>query len=98
MGVSFTRDGAGHVTIDVVALGALLIALTSGGCQVLGSIRGSEINIIAPQQVLIDYHESSNGRTHVRFSAIMSYTNTGRHGHDGAITREFLQYTIGKRA
>ena len=92
------RDTEGYIrVVDIVAVGAFVVAAITGIAQLHNALRGNELALFVPSKVLIKFEELSNGETYVRFSAIMAYTNTGARNSGATVHRELLQYTMGEQ-
>jgi hypothetical protein len=79
---------------DILALAAFVIALGGTAFQVSAFVRGAEITIVAPDQILFTAEKYSNGHTYVRFAARMAYVNSGQQGYNGVVRKELLKYTL----
>ena len=82
---------------DILAFAAFLLGLGGIVYQVSGYLRGPDLELFAPRQVLFHYEEREQGRPLIRFSAILAYTNTGQIGYNTAVRRELLKYSIASK-
>lgn len=79
---------------DVLAFAAFLLGLGGIVSQIVGHLKGPEVQLFAPHQVLFHYEERGQSKPIVRFSAIFAYTNSGQIGYNATIRRELLKYSI----
>ena len=80
---------------DVLALAAFILALGSVLYQTYGFLRGSNVTMFAPEQVVIKAHQYPQAGTFVRFGARLSYVNTGQVGYNAMVHRETLSFQLG---
>lgn len=79
---------------DVLAFAAFLLGLGGIMSQIVAHVRGPEVQLFAPHQVLFHCEERQQDSPIIRFSAIFAYTNTGPIGYNATIRRELLKYSI----
>lgn len=82
---------------DVLALAAFTLAILGILIQVYAFLRGFDVRLFHPEQVLIVFQKYTDGREYMRVSARMSYVNLGRPGYNATIRRERVEFTLGGR-
>ena len=80
---------------DVLAFAAFLLAAANAVYQVHLLLRGPEVVLFPPEQILIKAERYPENRVMVRFAAKMAYVNVGSPGHNAAITSEGLRFDLG---
>ncbi len=80
---------------DILAAAAFVMALGSALFQGAMLLRGPELILFPPEQILIRGEKYASGRVWVRFAAQMAYVNTGHVGHNAAVGREALRFSLG---
>ncbi len=79
---------------DILAFAAFLLGLGGIVSQLSGYLRGPDVELFAPHQVLFHYEERQRGKPLIRFGAILAYTNSGQTGYNTTVRRELLKYSI----
>lgn len=59
--------------------------------QAVDFIRGADISLVRPQQVLIFFDRYPDGNSYVIVAAQMSYVNVGAPNYAGVVEREFVE-------
>ena len=80
---------------DILAFAAFLLGLGGIISQIVGYVRGPEVQLFAPHQVLFHYEDRAQGKSLIRFSAVLAYANAGQLGYNATVRRELMKYTIG---
>jgi hypothetical protein len=84
--------------IELLALAAFAIAMSTLFIQLKGCIEGPKVKLFPPDQVfLIKEGPYSDGKTRVRFGANMVYVNSAQKGYNGIVQHEYLRFYIGNK-
>jgi hypothetical protein len=84
--------------IELLALAAFSIALSTLIFQIKGCMQGPEVVLFPPDQIFILKDESySDCKPRVRFGATMVYVNNGQLGNNGIIQIESIKFSIGNK-
>lgn len=79
---------------DFLALAAFSLALLSAAYQLFGFVRGFDVVLIEPEQVLIVFDDYGNSRYVTRVHARMAYVNRGQPGYNAALAKERVRFTL----
>ena len=82
---------------DILALAAFIISIGSLLSQVVLLLRGADITLYKPEQILIKSHEYPDGKSYMRLSATMTYRNSGSPGYNDTIRKEKVFFTINEK-
>ncbi len=82
---------------EIIAVAAFLISIGSLVGQLLIILKGSDITLYPPEQILIKSHDYPDGKSYVRLSAIMTYMNNGNPGYNDTIRKEKVFFTLNGR-
>lgn len=83
---------------DFLAASAFLLAAVSALFQISQFLRGADLSIVPPDQVMIIFDDgryNPNSQRYMRIAARMAYVNTGTEGFNSTIRRESVSFTIG---
>ena len=74
---------------DILAFAAFIISISNLILQFFNLVKGPNLTLESPQQVLIQsYSYSANGKKYIRIAAIMNYFNQGSPGYHDIIKSE----------
>jgi hypothetical protein len=82
---------------DFLALAAFSLALLSAAYQLFGFLRGFDVALFRPEQVLVVFDDYGNSRQVTRIHARMAYINLGQAGYNAALAKERVLFTLGDR-
>lgn len=82
---------------DILAFVAFLISISSLVTQTANLIKGPEVNLEPPTQILINSHKYPDDKSYIRISAKLTYLNTGSPGYDDNIKSEKVSFSIQNR-
>lgn len=82
---------------DFLALAAFTLALLTAVYQLFGFLRGFDVVIFRPEQVLVVFDDYGNSRQVTRIHARMAYVNQGQSGYNAALAKERVLFTLGGR-
>ena len=80
---------------DVLAATAFLLALIGAAFQAAAFLRGAEVSLYPPEDVVCLFDTYPTGESVFRIAASMSYTNSGAAGHDAVVQRETVSFMLG---
>ena len=80
---------------DILAAAAFLMSLLGIVGQVALFLRGPDIQLFTPEQILIKGHENPDGNIYLRVSALMVYRNAGSPGYHDTIKKEYVSFKLG---
>jgi hypothetical protein len=81
---------------DFLAFAAFLISVGTLATQIAFFLKGPDVKLIPPRQVLINREQYSEKEHYVRLSAIMSYVNKGQPNYNDIIREELATMKIDK--
>lgn len=82
---------------DILALAAFTLAILGILFQVYAFLRGFDVRLFHPEQVVIVFDTSTDGRKYMRVNARMSYVNLGQPGYNATIRRERVEFALDGR-
>ena len=85
--------------VNILALTSFALSLIALGNQFFGYIRGAEVEIHAPQSVVLRVvvYPSALDKYFLVVEAPMTYTNTGAAGYSAIVDREIVAFTLADR-
>ena len=82
---------------DILAFAAFVMSVGGLLMQMINLIKGPDIVMEPPRQILIESIENDKKITHIRFSAKLIYLNKGSPGYDDIVKSETAVVIIGDR-
>jgi hypothetical protein len=80
---------------DIIALTGFVLALAATLHQFSGYLRGPVVKVFPPEQVVIYAQKFGAANTeYVRFTAAMTYVNSGQPGYNAAVKNEAIRYNL----
>jgi hypothetical protein len=103
MTISVTPDGESWVIggllisrkLDVIALVALVLSVTSIGVQMRAFLKGEDVKLLPPDQVFIWKDNTNPDGPRARIGATLIYVNTAEKGYPAVVRRELAYVNIG---
>ena len=80
---------------DILAAAAFLMSLLGIAGQVALFLRGPDIQLFTPDQILLFGIENPDGKIYTRVSSKMVYRNAGSPGYHDTIKKEYVTFKIG---
>jgi len=82
---------------DILAFAAFVISIGGLVSQAINLVKGPDILVENPRQILFKFHKYPDGEEYLRISANMIYLNKGSPGYDDITKSEEARITIGNR-
>lgn len=79
---------------DLLALAAFVLALTSASYQLVAYLRGFNVDLFPPPQVLLNFEDYGEDLKILRIGARMAYVNRGEIGYNAAISEESVTFRL----
>jgi hypothetical protein len=80
---------------DILAFAAFVISMISIISQITMMIRGPEVHLFAPDQVMIHFEEYPEGKRYARIAARMAYVNRGAASYNDIVQLETVSFKLG---
>ena len=80
---------------DILAAAAFLMSIIGLVSQVAMFLRGPNVKLYTPEQVLITEQLHPDGIVYARIAAVMIYRNSGSPGYHDTLKREFVTFKLG---
>jgi hypothetical protein len=82
---------------NVLAFAAFLIAIVSATYQLTNYLKGPDVILFSPDQIMLEKRESTEDEMLLGIVAPMSYVNTGGAGYNGTVHREIIRFQLGAK-